>query len=235
MMAIEYNCDCDDDFPTATLAQLRRRVIVHLGMAAMPTPPPGMAELIDSFLNSAQEFLYNQYHCFRMGRWFSWNFVVGQRQYDFAANVESCAKKLNARRTLWVGISRGDAAWQQLVEGINPLQYTSNILGIPRYFEFRQCIDVWPPPSDPSWVLRIKGDFKLLPFASDADVTSIDAEAIFLRATARAKAHLRQPDAPNWEKDARDYVGLLVAGQHPTRRFWPGKVQIPNAVPPKMV
>lgn len=234
-MAIEYNCNCEDSFPTQTLAQLQRRVLVHLGMAAMPTPPPGAAELINSFLQSAQEFLYNKYHCFRLGRWFTWNLVVGQRQYDYAANIEACAKKLNARRALWVGVSRGDAAWQQLVEGINPLQYTSNIMGIPRYFELRQCIELWPPPSDASWLLRIKGDFGLLPFAADSDTTTIDAEAVFLRAMARAKAHYRQPDAPNWNKDAEDYVGMLVAGQHPTRRFWPGKVAMPNATPPKMV
>lgn len=234
-MALEYNCDCDDDFPTMTLAQMQRRVLVHLGMAAMPTPPPGMAELINSFLASAQEYLYRKYHCFRTVRWFTWALPQGTRFVDFAANSDACAKKLNARKMLWVGISQGDNVWRPLIEGIEPTMYSSRVESIPRYFEVRQCIEIWPAPSDSSWSLRIKGDFGLLPFAANDDVTTIDAEAIFLRAVARAKAHYRQPDAANWENDANTYVGMLVAGQHPTRRFFPGSRPKPNAVPPKMV
>lgn len=230
-----YNCACDDDLPTATLGDLQRRVLVHLGMAAMPTPLPGMAELVNSFLTNGQEFLYRKYHCFRTVRWYSWAMVQGQRFYDFAANMETCAKKLDARKMLWVGISKGDMVWTQLQEGINPLMYSSKILAIPQYFEVRQCIEVWPAPSDNTWTLRIKGDFGLLPFSQSTDVTTIDAEALFMYAVAMAKAHYRQPDAPNWENRWREYLGELIAGQHPTKRTWPGRVVRPNMVPPKMV
>jgi hypothetical protein len=231
-----YNCDCDDNpIPTSTLAQLQRRILVRLGFAAMPTPPPGMAELVNDFLQSSQKLLYRQYKCFATERWFSWDLVQGQRFYDIGGNRDDCSKKLDPRKVKWVGISRGDNVWQPLVEGIDPVYYSAKILAIPNFFEIRQCIELWPAPSDNSWTMRIKGDFGLLPFEADADVTTIDSEAIFLHALARAKAHYGQSDAANCQTDCTIYIGKLTSGQHPTHRTWPGYTPIPNAIPPKMV
>ena len=230
-----YNCACDDDWPTATLAQMQRRILVRLGYAAMPTPPPGMGELVNDFLASSQEQLYRAYRCMRTPRWFTWKLSQGQRFYDLNGNIDACLKKMDPHQILWVGISRGDNVWTQLVEGIDPLYYTSKVYGLPTFFEVRQCIELWPAPSDSNWILRIKGDFGLLPFADPADVTTIDPEALFLDALAYAKAHYGQPDAASVKAAANKYIAKLTAGNAPTKRLWPGGGPVANAIPPKMV
>lgn len=229
-----YNCDCDDDWPTATLLELQRRILVRLGFAAMPSPPPGMAELVNDFLASSQRQLYQKYRSMRTPRWFTWQLTEGQRFYDIAANIDTCLKKMDPRKVLWIGISRGDNVWTKLIEGIDPIMYTSKILAIPCYFEIRQCIELWPAPSDNTWLMRIKADFGLLDFSTDGDLTTVDSEAVFLDALANAKAHYGQPDAANIKAEANAYIAALNAGRHPTKRLWPGASPIPNAIPPLM-
>ena len=80
---------------------------------------------------------------------------------------------------------------------------------------------MWPPPSDDSWKLRIKGYFGLLPFVADDDITSVDYEAIQLYALANLKAHYGQPDAPNYMAQFREFIANVTAGSHHTRRYIP--------------
>lgn len=233
--ATEYNCDCDDDFPTETLGDMTRRVIVRLGYAAMTIAPPGMDELVKDFLIQAQKLLFRQYKCFRTERWFTWDMPQGQRFFDFGANRDACNKKLDPRLITWVGISQGDNNWRELISGINPVRYTSKFEGLSQWFEVRQCIEVWPAMADSTWQLRIKGIFGLLPFDEDDDVTTIDAEAIFMLALGNAKAHYGQADAGNSISQLQAYIGFLTASNQPRRRFFPGEVTVPNAVPPRIV
>ena len=53
----------------------------------MSQPGPGMAELVNDFLNSAQTFLYRKYQCMRTERFFTWQMVPGQRFFDFDGNT----------------------------------------------------------------------------------------------------------------------------------------------------
>jgi hypothetical protein len=229
-----YNCDCDDAFPTATLAQLRQRMVVRLGYAALLVAPPGLVLLLNDFLTQAQTLLYRKYSCFRTRRWFTWNMVQGGRFYDFGGNVDVCAKVLDPRKVEWVGISKGDVNWTELICGINPVMYRSMQQAIPQFYDIRQCIEVWPAPNSDEWQLRIKGDFGLLPFVADSDVTTIDVEAIFLLALANAKAHYEQPDAGTTMAMATGLIADLTSGSHFTRRYVPGVTTPLNAVPPLM-
>jgi hypothetical protein len=234
-ITMNYNCDCDDAFPTSTLAALRQRMVVRLGYAALLTSPPGLNLLINDFLYQAQVLLYCKYDCFRTERWFTWAMPQGQRFYDFGANSDLCTKVMDPRKVKWVGISKGDTVWTELMCGINPVYYRSMQQAIPQFYDIRQCIEVWPAPNSDEWQLRIKGDFGLLPFVADGDVTTIDAEAVFLLALANAKAHYEQPDAGTTMAMATGLIADLTAGQHFTRRYLPGATILPNAVPPKMV
>lgn len=98
----QYNCECDGQpgpaggFATYTLDQLQRRVLVRLGMAAMPTPPPGMAETINTFLEDAQTELYRMYPCFRTTRWFTWLMQQGVRFYDWHQDIENVSMLIPA-------------------------------------------------------------------------------------------------------------------------------------------
>lgn len=233
---IELNCDCDDDYPSETLADIRTYLMVRLGYAAqLDTPPPGMTELLNSFAIEAQKLIYRRYSVLRTQRWFTWNMTAGSRFYDFDANADECQRKLDPRKIKWVGVSQGDDVWRPLVQGINPSMYSSRIQSIPQFFDVRQCIEVWPSPSDDTWRLRIKGDFGLDAFAVDADKTTLDPEAVKLHALAYAKAHYQQPDAANYATALTTFLGDVTAGSHGTRRYIPGDVTLMNAVPPKLV
>ena len=229
-----YNCECEDDYPRLTVAQMRRRLLVRLGYAALPTPPPGMAELLDDFARQAQELLYRKYAVFRTERFFTWVMEAGVRFYDLGDNADDCTKKLDPRKVTWVGISQGDEQWQPIGCGIDPSLYSTQLTGMPQRYEIRQCIEVWPAPSDDTWLLRIKGHFGLLQFTEDEDYTTIDAEAVFLLALANAKAHYGQPDAKNYVDQLTTYLGDLVSGSHHTRRYLPGARVLPNRPMPKL-
>ncbi|MGA0588092.1 Ig-like domain-containing protein [Dyella sp. KRB-257] len=231
-----FNCDCDDDHPTETLADIRTYLMVRLGFAAMlASPPPGMTELLNSFAIEAQNLLYHRFRMLRLERWFTWQLQQGVRFYDLAASLYACTKKLDPSRVRWVGISLGDSVWRPLACGIEPTRYMANLVGIPDSYEIRQCIEVFPPPSDSTWRLRIKGDFGLLPFAADTDVTTIDPQAIKLHALAYAKAHYQQPDAANHMTALTTFLGDLTASTHLTKRYIPGETVAQPAIRPKVV
>ena len=222
---VSYNCECDDPNPSRTLSELRTELARRLGFSAMADNlPPGMPELLDSFLQGAQRSLYRQYTVLRTERFYVWDLVPGVRFYDLDANADACTKQLDPRMITWAGISNGDDDWQPLVCGIPPECYQSAVeQGIPSRYEVRQCIELWPAPDSADWKLRIKGHFGLEPFADDDDQGTIDDEAVFLFALARAKAHYGQPDAANYQQDALNYIRNVTAGKHQTRRYLPGE------------
>lgn len=230
---INYNCDCDDDYPRTTLAEMRKRLMRRLGFAVQANnPPPGMADLLDDFIRNAQELLFRRYSVFRRERYFTWPMTAGVRFYDLDANADVCTKKLDPRMVSWVGVSQGDETWRPLVCGIDPVVYTSNLSGIPDHYEIRQCIEVSPPPADDTWSLRIKGQFGLMPLEADDDETTVEPEAIFMLALANAKAHYGHPDAGNYAQQLTAYIRDLVRGSHHTARYLPGRTDYRNAVQP---
>jgi len=214
---ISYNCECDDDYPRTTLAEMRKRLLRRLGFAAQANnPPPGMADLLNDFITSAQELLFRRYSVLRRERFYTWE----------------CTKRLDPRMISWAGLSQGDGDWRPLYSGIDPVMYTSRGPGIPSHYEVRQCIELWPAPVDATWQLRIKGQFGLMPLAADGNFTTVDPEALFLLALANAKAHYGQPDAGNYASQLSSYVRDLVRGDHNTRRYIPGTSDPRNAVRP---
>ena len=346
-----YNCVCEDNYVSETLADMRTYLMIRLGFAAqLAYPPPGMADLLNSFLLEAQTLLYRKYEVLRLCRWFTWTMLQGVRFYDFAGNDDAtplsppvissvttatnggtvpagtlyyvvtaindngetlgsaevpvtstgatsantvnwtavvtppgvypvtgykiyqgptgaelllatvglvttyvdtgaitpagalpstntsvlCTKNVDFRLVKWVGISQGDNVWRPLNNGIDPVRYATQIQSIPDSYETHQCIEVWPAPSDATWLLRVKGDFQLAPLIQDADISTIDPWALKLLAIANAKAHYGQPDAGNYAGQLASYVGDLTAGSHQTARYIPGRRIVFNAIPPKM-
>jgi hypothetical protein len=223
-----YNCACDDSPGSKTLLQLRTELMIRLGFALqVDNPPPGMTILLNSFLQEAQELAITDYKVPFMERFFTWQMEPGVRFYDLEDNLYECAKQLDPRMLTWVGISQDGNFWRRLISGINPEMYYAQISGWPQYYEIRQCIEVWPPPADATWQLRIKGYFGLLDFTADSDVCSIDHRAISLLALANAKAHYGQPDAANYAQRYRSFIGSMTAGAHGLQRFIPGGDQTP--------
>lgn len=238
-MAVNINCECTDAIGEAypTLAALRRRMMVRLGFAVQAdNPPPGMTDLLNDFLQSAQTQLMEKHKELRSERFYTWDVAAGDRLFDIDDNVEDCDKKLDPLKLTWVGIEDAtgtdDGTWLPLTKGIKPEYYTTiTSWGMPACYEIRQCIEIFPP-ADRAMRLRIKGQFIQGAFAADGDKTSINGELVFLWALSDAKAHYGKPDASNIRAAAVSRLGDLKAGRHGTARYVPGTTTLPNVATP---
>lgn len=237
-----FNASCNSGAETVTLSQLRVRILQRLGFGAQTAnPPPGMADLIDEFLSSAQTQLIIRYPELELERFFTWTTVLDQRFYDLTANDETtggspCTKTLDPKRITWAGIEDENGTWFPLASGINPRRYTGiNNNGFPDSYEIRQELEIFPAPSSALFKIRIKGYFNQLTFSADGDVTTIDPELVFLLALANAKAHYQQTDAQVYFTQATTYLGLLTAGAHGTNRYVPGTIEIPPETQPVLL
>jgi len=86
-----------------TLLALREEMMIRLGYAAMlASPPPGMKEELNSYLQDAQEQLYWRYESMRTERWWAWQTSAGERFYDIP--IDGIAA-LNFRKVTWAGIA----------------------------------------------------------------------------------------------------------------------------------
>lgn len=218
---ISYNCECEDNSGNRTLKQLRDDLARRLGYGAQVNNlPPGMTDLLNSFLQGAQRALYRRYDVLRTERIYAWDLVPGVRYYDLDGNSDTCTKRLDSRKVTWVGVERA-GVWYPLICGITPERYSFDQTGQPTRYEIRQCIEIWPGPDSEPAKLRIKGHFELEPFAADTDKTTIDDELVFLMALANAKAHYGKPDAGNYIQQMEVMMANLVAGSHHTRRYIP--------------
>jgi hypothetical protein len=226
---LTINCDCSDTSGYRTLLELRQDMMRRLGYGAQITsPPPGVADLLTSFLQDAQRSLIRRYPTLRTERWFSWSLTAGERFYDLPDNDEQtdtvpCTKQLDPLRITWVGAQR-DSVWYPLIRGIPPTvlgRETTN--SWPTFYDIRQCIEIWPAPAATEGTLRIRAHFKAEPFAADTDKPTIDDHAVFLLALANAKAHYGKPDANAIVSQLEVYIQSLVAGTHGPQRYIPGQ------------
>ena len=121
------------------------------------------------------------------------------------------------------------------MQGIPPQLYTMiNKPWRPARYEIRQAIEVYPTPDQTYW-MWFKGHFGLQTFENDGDLTTLDAELVFLCALANAKAHYGQRDANDIAAQANDYRKELIAGTHQTASYIPGTVAVPPAVRPTLI
>lgn len=221
----EFNCDCESVSPYDTLLNMRNRMMIRLGYPnQINNPPPGMASLLNEFLQDAQRIIYKQVQraSKRTERFFRWTMVPGQRYYGLTDNDNCCGAVLDSDKITWVGFEDLNEAWYRLDEGIPPEYYTraSINFGWPTRFEIRSCIEIFPAPQA-AYTLWVKGDFGLAPLAADSDRATIDDEAVFLLALGNAKTHYGQKDAQSVMAQAGNYMKGIVAGAHGTRRYIP--------------
>jgi hypothetical protein len=238
----DYNCDCVDANGNETLAQLRRRLMIRGGYAAMAdNPPPGFAIYLDDLLRSAQKQLYEKNSAFRTERLYRWTMTPGVSYYGIRDNDSetdftdiTCGKHLDEYGVHWVGLQDLNNMWMPMACGINPTLYTTaQQQGLPQLYEVRSCIEVFPVPNA-AYHLWIKGRFGVEPFTGDNDQTTINSELVFLQALADLKADKGRKDAQKAQDQASAYLRDLIAGKHLTRRYVPGKIVPPPAVQPVM-
>lgn len=223
---------------TETLKILRDRMLVRLGFAAqLANPPPGMAVLVDDFLSDAQKQMATRFPDLVTERFYTWTMVAGTRFYSTSGDDEGATAPdfiLDPKRISWIGVEDLNGAFYPLREGINPTLYTTEAnQGLPRRYEIRQSLEVFPAPAA-AYKLQVKGRPENFVFAGDSDICTIDPDLIFLLALANAKAHYEQSDAANYFAQATSHLGELVGGAHGTARYVPGTRQLAPRVQPTL-
>lgn len=244
MSDIDFNCECETTSDYETLGQLRRRMMVRLGYAAQAdNPPPGMTDLLNDFLISAQRKLYTNPKNpeLRTERLYRWTMVEGVGYYGIKDNDSqtdftdiTCGKHINPYQVTWVGVEDINGSWLPMVRGIDPTLYTTVAQkGLPACYEIRSCIEVFPRPNR-AYKLWMKGMFDLEPFESDSDRTTIHSELVFLWALADAKVHYAKPDAAATMGAAREFLADTKSGKVQTARYVPSTRKLPPAIQPIM-
>jgi hypothetical protein len=202
-----------------TLSAIRNDIVVRLGYSANTVLPPGMQTLVDSFINDANEQLYERYPVMRLERWWTWQTQVGQKFYDVPID---CTKYLDTRHITGAWL-QDDDAWFPLVAGINPLLFNQVYLSLPQYYEVRDVFELWPVPDKATYLFHIKGKIGPALMVADDDLTTVDARPVFLFALANAKAHYQQPDASRYDRQLEIMIGKLTGGSHYSKRYIPNQ------------
>lgn len=236
-MPIVYNGTVEHPLNCSNLGDLRARIMRRLGYAAQASnPPAAMKDLIDDFINDAQDWVAREYPATRHDHIFTWQMQVGQRFYGIESQTDPPLDvRIDPLAISWAGASQNDTVWLPLIYGIDPCLYAANAGGPPAYYQLHGGIEVWPPPTDATWKVRIKA--KILPehMKADGEYCSVDSNAIFYMALANAKAHYGKSDAGNYMSMLREYVANITAGSHGTRRYQPGGADMRPAVPPRLI
>lgn len=217
---VDYNNGRFVDPRSQTLAEIRHRILVRLGYSAQASsPPPGMADLLTDFINSANLELFERYPVMRLTRWWTWQTQPGQRFYDVPID---CEDYLDLRHITQAWL-QDDQAWFPLVAGISPALFNQTLNSLPQYYEVRDNIELWPVPDKSTYLLHLEGEAGPSLMADDADTPAVDAHAVFLHALAASKAHYLQGDATRYDRQLEIYIGRLTAGSHYTKRYIPGE------------
>lgn len=235
--------DMSGDPNTDTLVNLRTALLKDLGYATQAAnPTPGMAAYCNNVLFRVQKWLYRKYPALNTRRFFRWKLIPGQRFYSLRNNDDGptanagVAYRIDPLKHIeWAGVQDTRNVWYPLIEGIPPQLYTMITKPWrPARYTIRQGIEVYPAPDQTYW-LWLRGHFGLMPFAADADITTLDSELVYLYSLARAKAHYGHPDANDIAAQAKSYRGELIAGTHKTAHYVPGTTAVPPAVRPTLI
>lgn len=222
-----------------TMINLRTRMLIDLGFASQSAnPPAGMKLYCNNALVGAQNFLHRKFTSLRQRRWFRWKLAPGQRFYSMLDNDEDILAGLHIdpnKPIEYVAVQDTRNVWYELIEGIPPSLYTMiDKPWRPARYEIRSALEIYPAPDQTYW-LWIRGNYYLGAFVVDTDKTTIDSEAVYLWALAKAKNHYGQADADSIAQQAKDYTGRLVAATHKTARYIPGVKATPPAVRPALI
>ena len=171
-----------------TLGELRAELAKRLGFGAAGSAGIN-AGLLDSFLQNAQEQLYEQFDWRHLIKYDEKTTGVGQTLYDWATDCE-------LTRIREISLYDG-ARWVPMIEGIDWAMRSDDTQSIPHRYERFAQMEIWPAP-DAAYTIRRYYTQSPARFTQDNDRASIDDALVFLHALTNAKAHYRHPDAQGY-------------------------------------
>ena len=178
-----------------TLEELRTALRARLGMAASGSGAGANQTIINSFLQSAQEHVYQLQDWKTLISYEDKSIGVGQNALDYPAlaNPMRLYTPPGSASPVWVYYS---SKWVPILEGFGADHWDSmdDQDSYPTRYERYDQLQFWPK-SNAIYTVRIWFVKALTRFTQDADRASVDDNLIFLHALSAAKAHYRHPDA----------------------------------------
>lgn len=132
-------------------------------------------------------------------------------------------------RSLGSAWIKEDDTWCSLIQGIKPELFNMTNQLKPEFFDLREFIELWPEPDKP-YTLYIYGEKGIGSFEFDTDYTSVDPDAVFALALAKAKYHYGQPDYRDYYAEFNALIGKHNSGTFGDRRFIPRSRELPEGV-----
>jgi len=198
------------------LGSLRQELRDRLGFASLGSQSGPNASIMDSFLRSAQEFLYWEYTPREMIETATISSNDAQTAYTWPDTVH-----LDRIITV-VGEDTTSATpnrWA-MKEGID---YTHDNYVTPKTtptrYEVRSNFDVWPQPDGNQYRFHIEHVKRLDAFSVDGDFVTLDSDMVLHLAIANAKAHYRHEDAPVYGQQLERYLRNLKGAGLGNKRF----------------
>ena len=193
-----------------TLGEMRAELQTRLGFGMSGQAGIVNSPIMDSFLRSAQDQLYETYDWRELCTFEERLTGVDQAFYDYP---DDC----NIERINLVAIWDG-GRWCELDEGISIQDRSVDVLDRPLKFERFEQMEVWPVPRAQ---FRMRREYvkTLQPFSESNHRSSIPSEIVFLMALSNAKAHYKQADAERYEKQLDALLNKLKA-RHRGKSVW---------------
>ena len=171
-----------------TLGDLRSRLRTRLGYSSAGATAGVNQEILNSFLQGAQELLYWTHDWARLRRYT--DTTVGLNQYLIDYPTTAHPDRIKA-----ISVERNTVWSPALKHGITPQMYTTqSTASWPQRWEPYEQIELWPK-ADQVYPVRIFFVRTLLRFEEDDDRSTLDDALVFLHAMADAKGHYKHKDA----------------------------------------
>lgn len=202
-----------------TLGEIRSQIQIRLGFGMAGNAQIVNSGLIDDFIRGAQESLYLEFDWIELKEVYERQTGVSQQFYDYPpdCNVE----RIKSISIYWNG------QYIPLKEGIELHDRGIAQPTIPCKFERREQLEIWPVPQSTDYKLRFEYVRTLLPLVESRDRTSLPSEIVKLYALANAKAHYRQPDAPQYANQLNALLSRIKS-KHRSRSVWSKQTRLPS-------
>ncbi len=227
-------------FVYRTLGELRQELRVRLGFGATGTSQGANNDLLNSFLQNAQNEVYWLQDWKKLHTFVDKTVGVGQNQIDYPTIAAGDSATLNPDRLVPTGKSPTplwvlDAdRWIPMHQGINEDMWDTMDQQdtYPSRYELLDQILLWPR-SDSVRTIRIWGIKALERFTQDGDRATVDDSLIALHALAHGKAHYGRADAPVYMAQWDRLKAKILGAQTGSNRVFRRTVQ--NEIIPKPV
>lgn len=170
-----------------TLGEIRSDIQSRLGFGMAGQAGVVNSGLIDSMIRSAQEQIYEQYDILELKSVDERLTGADQQYYDYP--VDCNVDRITGMWVKWGG------QYYPLEEGISFSDRSSSAANVPKKYERRDQIELWPVPLSNAYTIRTEFLRVLAPLVSNSDRVSVPSQLVYLHALASAKAHYRQPDS----------------------------------------